>query len=195
MKIWLAASAALFALTGVAMAFFMLGSFGFVHITALYWLCYLSGLHLLVALAVWLCREKLRRRWKKALLVFACVLSSLVITLVVGVMTLQVGFYGDSTSALHRSTVTSRSPDGTNRVIAYASFHNSSIMAAPMVNRWVYRGMPPTRVRAYIYGLEIEWASEYRAMVRVLDYPDDDEHRYAHDGIGNVIYVAVEFSQ
>jgi len=166
---WLCAAAGLFALSGVALAFFLLSPVGFVHITALFWLFYLCGLHLLITLTVWLCRN--RRWWAKTLLVIACVVCSLVTTLIFGGIALQASFYRTGTSTLHRPYTISESPGGTNRLITYKSeghFESTIITAAPMLNGWLYH-RPQQHRDSRVNRLEIEWENEHRAVVQLWE--------------------------
>ncbi|MCL2532440.1 MAG: hypothetical protein FWE40_09890 [Oscillospiraceae bacterium] len=190
-RIWLGIAAGLFVFTLAALVFFLLPLVGFVHITTLYWLCYFFGLHLLVALTLWRCRN--RRWWSKILLIFSSVLCALVITFFAGGMAIHNGIYGNATSTLHIRHTISQSPEGTNRIIVYHSFHTGSIMAAPLNNPWFYRSRPPQRMRGFVHGSAVEWTSEHRALVWVVDYLD---YEVLEDGINRELgYITVEFPQ
>ena len=188
---WLRIAAMLFGFTLAALVFFQLPLVGFVHITVLYWLCVLFGLHFLVALTVWLCRN--RRWWAKTLLIIICVVCSLVIILVAGGMAIHTAIYGSATSALHSRPTISQSPQGTNRIIVHYSFHHGTIMAAPLNNPWFYRSRPQQRIRGFVHSIAIEWESEHRALVWVVD---DIDYDVLEDGINRRLgYIAVEFPQ
>jgi hypothetical protein len=166
MKRWMIASGAIIALLVGLLLFFRLSPYGFVYITGLYWLCCLCGLHLLVALTVWLCREKLRRRRAKALLIFASALCAILATLAVGLTMLIAAYSGDS--ALFNSYMISRSPAGTNRVIVYSNYNHDALVT-PMANRWIYHRDARISVGSFVEHIEVEWISEHLAMARYYD--------------------------
>lgn len=146
--------------------FFMVSGFGFVHIAALHWLLFVGGLNLLIALTVWLCREKLQRPGAKIALIVGSVLAELAVAFVFFIVSVFMALSG---TTMYRSYEISRSPEGSNRVIVYATGSESNIVVAnPMVNRWVYRRQQQHSVDLFggNFSLRVEWLGEHRAVVR-----------------------------
>ncbi|MCL2446634.1 MAG: hypothetical protein FWD06_07705 [Oscillospiraceae bacterium] len=173
-RIWIATAGGLAALLAATWLFFMLSSFGFVHMTVLHWLLFASGINLLVALSMWLCREKLRTGGAKIALTIVSVLAGLAVAFVFFMVSI---FMAMGATTMYTRYTISRSPEGSNRVIIYQTgFDHDVLVASPMVNRWVYRRGPThwLGVRGWHYTPQIEWLGEYRARVRLLSYGGEE---------------------
>jgi len=168
-RIWIICAAAFRVLTLVLLGFFVLSRYGFVHLALLHWLTYLSGVHLLVSLTVWLCREKLHTRGKKIALSITAAFIAMAVGLVFFIASL---FMAVGATTMYTPYQISRSPQGTNRAIVYVTgFDRDNIVAAPMVNRWVYRRTPSVWVphRGLAEHFSVTWAHEQLAVVELPD--------------------------
>jgi len=162
----------------------MISSFGFVHMTTLHWLGFACGVNLLVALTIWLCREKLRTRGAKIALSVASGLLGFVAAWLFFIVSLFMALGG--TTVYQRYTI-SRSPQGTNRMIVYVTgFDRDMLVASPMVNGWMYRRGQTHWLFARGFTPQVEWLDEYRARVRLLS--DGGEELDLPDGT-----IMVEF--
>ncbi|MCL2194759.1 MAG: hypothetical protein FWB76_02285 [Oscillospiraceae bacterium] len=185
-RIWIGCAAAWRVLTLVALGFFVLGPFGLVPLALLHWITYLSGVHLLVSVLVWLWREKLHTRAKK---VAAAVTAGLLAVAVGFVFFIASLFMAMGGTTMYTPHTISRSPEGSNRVIVYQTgFERDILVASPMVNRWVYRREPThgTGARNLLHNTQVEWLGEHRAVVRLFTL--DGEALELPDGL-----IVVEF--
>lgn len=175
-RIWIAAAGGLAVLLTAVWLFFMLGSFGFVHMAVLHWLLFASLIHLLVALGLWLCREKLQRNGTKIALVISSTMFGLATAFAFFIVSL---FMAVGATTMYTSFEISRSPEGSNRMIVYVTgFDQDIIVANPMVNRWVYLRTQTHWVEArgwqFQFSPQAQWLGEQRAVLRLLDANDEE---------------------
>jgi len=173
-RIWIGVAAGLFALLAALQLFFVFTDYGFLHQAALYWLCLWSFLHLIAAIVVWLCRQRLKKSQTKIWISVGATAASLGMAFVFYLAFAVLSFGG-----AHQIIGPGRwhqiytSPQGSNRIVVFSTgFDRDNLFAYPMLTRWIYRETD-NNVRWRPRGEEyrVQWEGEHRAVVHTQTVP------------------------